>query len=329
MPNLRRRQLLVATATLPAASLLSHTGFAADSFPDHAVKLIIPYPPGGGGDLIGRMIAPGLGTALGQAMIVDNHGGGAQVIATELAAKAPPDGYTLFLSSTTHAVNPELMKHLPYDTVRDFAAITIVATSPLVFVANPSLGVASIPELVAKARAEPGKINFASSGPGTGGHLSVEMLKFRADINMVHIPYKGSTGALTDVLGGQVQVMCTSLMSAMPYVKAGRLKGLAVTGVTRTPIAPELPTVAEYYPGYQSTLWYGLLTQVRTQAAVQKRLYDAAMRTLHDPKLIGQFKDQGVDIVANTPQQADAYIRSEIAYWGKLIQHAGIKGTGV
>lgn len=330
MPESSRRKLLKRALALSGAALAPRWSAAAseDNYPDHAIRMIIPYPPGGAGDIVGRMISPGLGQALGQAIVDDNRPGGAQLIATQLTVSAPPDGYTLFLASTTLSVNPSLMKHLSFDTLKDLAPLTIAASSPLVFVAHPSLGVANIHELVAYAKAHPGKINYGSSGPGTGGHLSVELLKNMAGVDMVHVPYKGAGPALVDLLSGVVQLVCTSPLPAMPYVKDGHIKALGMTGVKRSAIAPDLPTVAEQgYPGYQSTLWYALVTQSRTPPAVKKRIYDAAMKTLHDPKLVEQFKRQGAETVANTPQEADAFIRAEIERWGQLINRIGLKGT--
>ena len=185
--------------------------WGADAYPQRAIRLIVPYPPGGAGDIVGRMLAVRLTEALGQQVVVDNRGGGGQIIATDLTAKAPPDGHTLFLASATHGINPGLRRgKLPYDTLKDFAPITLVAESPLVFIAHPSLGVGSIKELIAAAKAKPGRINYASSGPGTGGHLSVEMLKHYTGIDMAHVPYKGAGPALIDLIAGQVQAMCTS-----------------------------------------------------------------------------------------------------------------------
>jgi tripartite-type tricarboxylate transporter receptor subunit TctC len=329
MPESSRRKLLKGVVALTgAAAVPSLRAATENNYPDHAVRMLIPYPPGGAGDIVGRMISPGLGEAFGQAVVNDNRPGGAQLIATQLAVSAPPDGYTLYLASTTLSVNPGLMKHMSFDTMRDLSPITITASSPLVFVAHHSLGVSNIRELVAYAKAHPGKINYGSSGPGTGGHLSVELLKNMAGIDMVHVPYKGAGPALVDLLAGVVQLVCTSPLPAMPHVKDGSLKALAMTGIKRSAIAPDLPTVAEQgYPGYQSTLWYALVTQSHTPASIKKRIYDAAMKSLHNPKLMEQFKSQGAETVANTPQEATAFINAEIARWGQLITRIGLKGT--
>jgi tripartite-type tricarboxylate transporter receptor subunit TctC len=319
----RRRLLQSAAAGLAAVSL----PLRADTFPSRPIKLVIPYPPGGAGDIVGRLMSVKLGTLLGQSIIVDNRGGGAQVIATELTARSEPDGYTIFLASTTHSINPSLRK-LPYDTLGDFTPITLVASSPLVFVAHPSLGVSTIQELVAKAKKEPGRINYGSSGPGTGGHLSVELLKSMAGIDMVHVPYKGAAPALTDLIAGQVQLVCTSPLPAMPYVKSGKLRALALTSVKRSPLWPDIPTVAESgYPKYQSTLWYALLAPAHLPPAIQATLHDAAVKALRSHDLQEQLRVQGAEAIGDSPQELQAFLREEIERWGNVIRTAHITST--
>jgi tripartite-type tricarboxylate transporter receptor subunit TctC len=299
----------------------------ADTFPTRSVRMIIPYPPGGAGDIVGRLVGAKLQQVIGQPVIIDNKGGGAQVIATEATAHAPPDGYTVFLCSTTHATNPAL-RQLPYDTLNDFTPITLVASSPLVFVAHPSLGVSTIQELVAKAKASPGAINYGSSGPGTGGHLSVELLKSMAGIDMVHVPYKGAAPALTDLVAGRVQVVCTSPLPAMPHVKAGRLKALALTSVKRSPMWPDIPTVAQSgYPQYQSTLWYALLGPKGLPPATVATLHDATVKALRSPEVTEQLRVQGADAIGNSPQELEAFLREEIDRWSRVIKTAHITST--
>jgi len=311
-------------AALALAIAASAPVFAADTYPQHAVRLIIPYPPGGAGDIVGRLLAARLTEAFGQQVVVDNRGGGGQVIATQLAATAPADGHTLFLASATHSINPALRKNLPYDTLKDFAPITLVAESPLVFVAHPSLGVSNIKELIAAARAKPGRINYASSGPGTGGHMSVELLKFLTHTDMVHVPYKGAGPALVDVVAGQVQLMCTSPLPAMPHVKAGKLRALAMTSLKRSPSAPEVPTVSETIPGYQSTLWYALLAPAATPPAILHRVHADAVKILKAPEMTKQLESQGAEPVGNSPQELQKFIAAEIAQWTKLVKQAKI-----
>ena len=299
---------------------------AADEYPQRPIRLIIPYPPGGAGDIIGRMLSAKLGDALGKQVVADNRPGGGQVIATQIAAKAAPDGYTLFLASTTHAINPGLLKHLPYDSIKDFAPISIVADSPLVFVAHPSLGVSSIKELIAAAKARPGRINYASSGPGTGGHMSFELLKSMTGIDLVHVPYKGAGPALVDVLGGQqVQLLCTSPLPTLPQIRAGKLVALAVTGRTRSRAAPDIPAVAETLPGFESTLWYALLAPAGTPPAIVKRVHAETVRILKQPEVSAQLFTQGADPIGSSPQEAGKFLQSEITRWGALIKKAGIR----
>ncbi|MGA0023207.1 MAG: tripartite tricarboxylate transporter substrate binding protein, partial [Burkholderiales bacterium] len=279
----------------------------------------------GAGDIVGRMLGGGLSASFGQQVVSDNRGGGGQIIATQIAANAAPDGHTLFLASATHSINPALRSKLPYDTLKDFAPVTLVAQSPLVFVAHASLKAGSIRELIAAAKAQPGKINYASSGPGTGGHMSVELLKSLTGINLVHIPYKGAGPALIDVVGGQVQMICTSPLPAMPHVKAGRLRALGMTSLERSPAYPDVPTVAETVPGYQSTLWYALLAPAGTPPAVIRRVHGEAVKVLTDAQVRNQLLKLGATPVGNTPQQLQAFIGDEIARWKKLVKQTGIK----
>jgi tripartite-type tricarboxylate transporter receptor subunit TctC len=297
---------------------------AEPAYPQRAVRLIVPYPPGGAGDIVGRLLSARMTEALGQQVVVDNRGGGGQVIATQIAANAPPDGHTLFLASATHSVNPALRKSLPYDTLKDFAPVTLVAQSPLVFVAHPSLGVSSIKELIAAARARPGQINYASSGPGTGGHMSVELLKSMTGVNLVHIPYKGAGPALTDLVSGQVQVMCTSPLPSMPHVKSGKLRALAMTGPKRAGFAPNVPAVAETLPGYQSALWYALLTPAGTPAPVVTKLHGEVVKIIRNREFAQQLEAHGAEPVGNSPQELQAFMRSEIAQWTRLVKQAKI-----
>jgi tripartite-type tricarboxylate transporter receptor subunit TctC len=306
---------------LSALSTAPATSWSAEAYPTRAIRLIIPYPPGGAGDIVGRMLSPKLTEALGQQVVVDNRGGGGQIIATEITAKAPPDGHTLFLASATHGINPGLRRgKLPYDSIKDFAPITLVAESPLVFVAHPSLGVSNIKELIAAAKAKPGRINYASSGPGTGGHLSVELLKFHTGIDLVHVPYKGAGPALIDLVGGQVQMMCTSPLPAMPHVKAGRLRALGMTGAKRSRAAPELPTIAEQgVKGYESSLWYAMLAPAATPQAIIKRVHAETVKIVKSPELAGQLLALGAEPVGNTPQELSRFIKAQIDRWTKLV----------
>jgi len=326
MSNDARRAFLLASVLAACAGAIASAAGAAETYPQRAIRLIVPYPPGGAGDIIGRILAARLGEAVRQQVVADNRPGGGQVIATQLTARANPDGYTLLLASTTHAINPGLLKKLPYDSIRDFSAITLVADSPLLFLAHPALEVASIQDLVAAAKSRPGRINYASSGPGTGGHLSVELLKRMTGIDLVHIPYKGAGPALVDLVSGQVQVMCTSPLPSLPHVRAGRLKGLAMTGRARSSAAPEIPTVAESgVPGYESTLWYALLAPAATPQPVTRRLHAETVKAIRLPGVVEQISALGAQPIGSTPQEVTKFLQSEITRWTRLIEQAGIR----
>ncbi len=316
---------LLAAAWL-AGGVFQAEAAAAESYPQRAVRLIIPFPPGGAGDILGRMVSPKLAEALGQQIVVDNRGGGMQVIATQLTANAPPDGYTLFLASTTHGINPGLLKKLPYDSIRDFTPIALVAESPIIFVAHPSLGVGDIQGLVALAKARPGRINYGSPGTGTGGQISVELLKWMTGINLVHIPYQGAGPALIDLLAGQVQVMCVSPLPVLPHLKSGRLRGLATTGRTRARVAPDLPTVAESgVPGYQSNLWYILLGPAGMRQTVVNKVNADLNKALQRADLTEQLLAHGAEATGGSPQEAAKFLRSEIDRWTRVIQVTNIR----
>ena len=316
---------LLAAAWL-AGGVFQAEGAAAESYPQRAVRLIIPFPPGGAGDILGRMVSPKLAEALGQQIVVDNRGGGMQVIATQLTANAPPDGYTLFLASTTHGINPGLLKKLPYDSIRNFTPIALVAESPIIFVAHPSLGVGDIQGLVALAKARPGRINYGSPGTGTGGQISVELLKWMTGIDLVHIPYQGAGPALIDLLAGQVQVMCVSPLPVLPHLKSGRLRGLATTGKTRARVAPDLPTVAESgVPGYQSNLWYILLGPAGMRQPVVNKVNADMNKALKRADLTEQLLAHGAEPTGGSPQEAAKFLQSEIDRWTKVIQVTNIR----
>ena len=316
---------LLAAAWL-AGGVFQAQAAAAESYPQRAVRLIIPFPPGGAGDILGRMVSPKLAEALGQQIVVDNRGGGMQVIATQLTANAPPDGYTLFLASTTHGINPGLLKKLPYDSIRDFTPIALVAESPIIFVAHPSLGVGDIQGLVALAKARPGRINYGSPGTGTGGQISVELLKWMTGIDLVHIPYQGAGPALIDLLAGQVQVMCVSPLPVLPHLKSGRLRGLATTGKPRARVAPDLPTVAESgVPGYQSNLWYILLGPAGMRQPVVNKVNADMNKALKRADLTEQLLAHGAEPTGGSPQEAAKFLQSEIDRWTKVIQVTNIR----
>lgn len=299
---------------------------AADDFPAKPLRLVIPYTPGGPTDLVGRAIASKLQDALGQQLIVDNRAGGGGVIATEIVARSPADGYTLLLGTPGQLVTlPLLMQKLPYNAVRDFAPVSLVVQSPQVLVANAKLPAVSVAELIAYAKARPGQLNYASVATGGTGHLGMELLKQTAGIDMLHVPYKGTAPALTDMIAGQVQLMFTSLPTVQPHVSAGRLKLLATGSPRRTPAIPDVPTVAETVPGYELMTWYAIFAPRRTPVAIVDRLHTELVKILVSPAIEKQFAQNGVEPANSTPQQLAAYMRAETERWSKVIRTSGIR----
>jgi len=305
-----------------------HAAQSADikDYPHKPIRLIIPYPPGGATDVIARTLAQKLTDAMGQSVVVDNRGGGGQVIGTDLAAKAQPDGYTLIMVTITHSINPGLHKKLPYDSIRDFTPVTLVAASPQILVAHPSLGVSSVKELLNLPKAKTGGINYASSGNGSGGHLAMELFKSMTGLNLVHVPYKGAGPALTDLVGGRVQLMFTSPLAALPHVKSGRLKALAMASRNRSPAAPELPTVSESgVPGFEASLWYGMLAPAGTARGIVTRLHDETAKALQLPDVVERLSSQGVEPIGGSPQELAAFLKLETAKWARVVKQAGIR----
>ncbi len=326
---MKRNMINLAMAFLFGTSLAvtGQGALAAETFPDRPIRLVIPFPPGGAGDIIGRILSPKLSDELGKPILVDNRGGGNQLIASQFVAKSAPDGYNLLLASATHAINPALVKNLPYDTIKDFSTISLVAEAPTIIVAHPNLGVRTIQELIAMAKSKPGAINFASSGMGTAGHLGIEMLKSMAGIDLVHVPYKGAGQAMTDVISGKVPVICTSLLAAMPQVRAGAVRALGITGATRTNVAQGVPTVAEQgLPGFYSTSWYAVVGPANLSRAVVDRLYTATLRTVKSPDISSQLLNMGAAQPAGlNPEETLKFVQAEIARWSEVIKKAGIK----
>jgi tripartite-type tricarboxylate transporter receptor subunit TctC len=308
----------IAAATLPPLH--------AQTYPNKPIRLIVPFPPGGGNDILARTIGQKLTESTGQQVVIDNRGGAGGNIGAETAARAAPDGYTLFLGGVgSHGTNPGLQAKLPYDPVKDFAPITLIAAAPLIVVAHPSLPAKSIGELIAYAKARPGQINFASSGTGSIAHLAPEMLNAMAKIRMMHIPYKGTGPALVDLLGGQVQVMMNSAVSMLPQVKSGKLRALAVTGLRRLAALPDLPTVAETVTGYEAASWYGILAPARTPRPVIDKLNREIVAIVRLPDLRDRLAAEGAEAVGNSPEEFAAFIRRELARWAAVIKGAGIR----
>ena len=317
------RQLLVAAL---AICVCTHA-HAADAYPTRAIRMIVPFSAGGAADIIARLMGARLTETLGQSIVVDTRPGGGTVLGTEIVARASPDGYTLGMLATSLALNAGLLPKLPYDSVKDFSPITLAVDTPLIFVVPSSLPVKSLRELIAMAKARPKGVAYASSGQGTSGHLAIELLSYRAGISMLHIPYKGAGQALIDVIGGQVQVLCTSTLPALPYVRAGQLRGLAVTTAARSRAAPEVPTVAEAasLPGYRASTWYALFAPARTPTPIISTLHRAATQALKAPAVVEQLAALGGDPIGNTPDELRQFLQNEIDVWTRIIRQAGIK----
>ena len=320
-------QRRLCTLALAAAGLLfaSHLS-AAESYPNRPVRLIVPYPPGGATDIVARALGGKMGEALGQQFVVDNRGGGGQLIGTDLAAKAPADGYTFLLVSVTHSINPSLRDKMPYDTIKDFAPIILIAQSANILVTHPSVPAKSVKELIALLRKDPGKLNYASSGTGSGGHLAAELFKSVAKVNMVHVPYRGGGPAYVDLVAGHVDLMFTSPAPTLPHVKAGRLRALATTGASRALATPDLPTIAESgFPGYEATLWYGFVAPSGTPVEVIRALNGAVVKALADPAIRESFLARGIEPAGGSLEQFAAHINSEMKKWQRVIREANIR----
>jgi tripartite-type tricarboxylate transporter receptor subunit TctC len=307
------------------AGVLQAGSTQAQQYPSRPIRAVVPLAPGGGTDTVGRLVFSKLGELLGQQIVVDNRGGGGGVIGTDLVAKATADGYTLLMGSiTTNAVNPVLYKKLPYDHIRDFAPISMVGTVPNVLVVHSSVPAKSVKEFIAYAKANPGKISYGSAGIGSAPHLSMELIKSMGGINMVHVPYKGSGPALADVLGGQLQALCSSLAGLLPHIKAGRVRALGVTTTTRNPQLPDVPTITEAgIPGYEVVIWYALFAPARTPQPILARLNAETVKALNSEDLKQRLTLQGLDVGSSTQDQLMAFVKSETAKWAKVAKDSG------
>ena len=318
------RWLLVNIAAIAAMAFAIPVN--AQSFPARPVRIIVPFPAGGPSDILTRMMAPKLTDIWGQQVTVDNRPGAGTIIGTEIGAKAPPDGYTVALVSTGHATNPGLHSKLPYDTLADFAPVTLGTTLPMIIVAHPSFAAHTFKEFIALAKAHPGEIGFATSGNGTTGHLGGELLKSVARINLIHIPYKGSAPAIADVLGGQVATTFDGLPAALPHVQAGKLNALAVMSTERSPLLPNLVTIAESgYPGFSADSWFGFVVPAKTPPAIVKQLNADMVKVVKLPEIRDKLIAKGYRPIANTTEEFDAFIRAEIAKWAKVIKDSGAR----
>jgi tripartite-type tricarboxylate transporter receptor subunit TctC len=319
MPTVLSRLIVLATLSL----VLAPSAFA-DEYPNRPVRLIIPFPPGGSNDVVGRLVAQQLSTKLGQQVYVDNRAGAGGTIGTEACATAAPDGYTICVISIAHAVNPALYQ-LKYDPIKSFTPISIFATGPNVLVVNPTSPIRSVKDLLALAKEKPGELNYASAGVGSFQHLGAELFKLQAHVNLVHVPYKGGGPAMQDVIAGHVKIMFSSLVQTTPFIKSGQLIALGTGGAKRSPVLPDVPTIAEAgVPGYVADNWWGLAAPAGLPKPIIDKLYTATQEALKAPELQAQFEREGAATVQMSTAEFGEYIKTEIAKWGRVVKEGNI-----
>jgi tripartite-type tricarboxylate transporter receptor subunit TctC len=318
-----RLSVLICAAALTGAFA---AGTHAQTYPAKTVRMIVPFAPGGNTDIIARVFAPKMAEALGQQVIIDNRGGAGSTIGTEIAAKSPPDGYTLLMVSAAHTINPAMVKKLPYDSVRDFTPISVIADVPTAFVVHPSLPAKNVKEFLAIAKSRPGEIFYSTAGRGTVGHLSAELLNSVAKIKLTAVHYKGSGPSMVDLVAGNVQMQFPSMPAAVQYTRPGRLRMIAQTGEKRSGAAPDVPTMQEQgLKNFVVSSGFALFAPAGTPRPIVDRVHAALLKALNDPAVKKNLAQQGAEIVANTPEQHDAFNKAEIAKWIKVVKEAGIE----
>jgi tripartite-type tricarboxylate transporter receptor subunit TctC len=320
----RRRQFLSLAAGVAALSALSRVASALD-YPTRPVRLILSFPAGGPNDVVGRLLGQCLSERLGQPFIIENRSGAGGTVGTEVVVRATPDGYTLLQVNTPNAINATLYDNLSYNFIRDIAPVASIIRTPLVMEVNPSFPAKTLPEFIAFAKANPGKINMASGGNGTPGHVAGELFKMMAGVSMVHVPYRGGALALTDLLGGQVQVLIDPIPASIGYLRAGKLRALAVTTTTRSDVLPDVPTVGEFVPSYEASAWYGIGAPRGTSSEIIDRLNSAINACLADPTLKARLAEVGGTPFLSSPADFGRFIAAETEKWAKVIKSASIK----
>ncbi len=327
-PKVRINMRSIMPLAITVLAAIAGGGALAQPFPAKTVRIVVPFPPGGGLDIVARVLGPKLTEGWGQQVVVDNRAGASGIIGTELAARAAPDGYTLFMGTMGNfTVNPHLFAKMPVNPLRDLAPVSLIVAVHFVLVAHPSLPVRNVKELVALAKTRPGQINYSSSGAGGAPHLGGELFKRMTQVDITHIPYKGSGPSFVDLLGGQVSMTFDSLIQSLPYIKGGRLKALAVLGKTRSPLLPDVPTVAESgVPGYELTNWFGLAAPAATPRETIAKLQTDFARALQNAEVREKLIGMGADVVGGTPAQFGEFLRQESAKWAALVRDAGIRG---
>jgi len=323
------KQIVSAILLALVASTGVESTLAAEAYPARPLRLVVPFPPGGGTDIMGRLVAAHLTDKLGVQTVVDNRGGAGGIIGTDLAAKATPDGHTLLIGSvSTISINPSLYAKLPFDTQKDLAPVSLIASTPSVVVVPASLAARSVKELVALAKSKPGQLNFASAGSGTSHHLGGELFKITAGINIVHVPYKGTAPAVTDLVAGQVSMMIANMPSVLPMIKAARLRPLAVTSLNRSSLMPELPTVAESgLPGFEVIVWYGVLAPAATPKPIVTKLNGHLKQMASNPEVKERLAGQGAEAISSTPEEFARKIREDMKKWSQVVEVSGARAN--
>jgi tripartite-type tricarboxylate transporter receptor subunit TctC len=315
---------LKAACTIALAAVLAAGGASAQSYPERPLRFVIPFPPGGGADNLARTLGVSAAEMLGHQIVIDNRAGAGGNIAAEVVANAAPDGYTLLQANVSHAISASLYRKLNYDLLRDFIPVTQLASIPFVLAVNPGLNVSSIKELIARAKSRPGDLAYASSGAGGPSHLAMELFKSMAGVDIRHIPYKGAVPGATDLIAGNVQMMFFTVSAALPLMSGGRLKCLAIASVRRSPLAPEIPTVAEAgLPGFEATTWFGVMAPRGTAQPIINKLHAAFTGALKTPEIRDRVLKQGFDIVGSTPAEFATYVKADIPKWAKVIKASG------
>lgn len=322
-----KQNLLCLTFLATSVAMLTAPAVQAQNYPGKPVRIVVPTAPGGGTDLIGRLLAQNLSSELGQQFLVDNRGGAGTTIGTAAVAKSPADGYTLLLTHSSLAFNATYYNKLPYDTLKDFAPISLVAEQPFLFAVHPSLPVKTVAQLIALAKKNPGQIAYSSGGAGSGPFMGAELFKQQAQVNILHVPYKGAGPAFTDLMGGQVQMMIATLSLGMPHATSGRVRALAVTSAKRLGATPELPTVAESgLSGFEFSAWYGLLAPAGTPPAVMTRLHQAVGKAMAAPETRVKFEGSLIPL-SSTSDEFAAYLKQEVIKWGNVVKASGVKAN--
>ncbi|BEP65254.1 tripartite tricarboxylate transporter substrate binding protein (plasmid) [Variovorax sp. V213] len=317
--NNSARRAWIPAACIGAALVLSTLSAAAEAWPTKPVKMVVTYPPGGTVDAVARVIAPKLSARLGQPVVIDNRAGAGGAIGGDLVAKSAPDGYTVMLDASNHSQNPALRSKMPFDTLRDLAPVSLLVRVPNVLVANPAAPIKDVKDLIAQAKAKPEQINYASSGNGSAQHLAAELFGVVAGVRMTHVAYKGGGPALTDVMAGQVPVFFASLASSLPYIQGGKLRALAVTGKARSPVLPQIPTVAESgLAGYEVYEWNGVFVPAATPASVVERLSKELSAVMREPDVRARLEAMGAEVIGSTPAELESFRRAEIAKWTQV-----------